>query len=332
LLHIKLCAVLPEKSQGGTPMAGRNSQRMPKKKKTKNVAIYCVVIALLTVVACVSGRYKTEHPETNDGIMDNSDAEFQVHVMDVGQGDSILVLADGEAMLIDASESTAAAKITDYLSSQGVTKLQYAAATHMHADHIGGFPKILDTVQAETIIEPVFRDALTPTTKAYERYLDIVEESGAEYRTMQAGDSFTLGGAEVSVLAPVSDEADTLNNTSLVLRVEYDGIVCLFTGDMETEEETSLLQSGADIKADFLKVGHHGSTTSSGEAFLEAVQPAYAAISCGADNSYGHPAESTLERLAAYTDNVYVTAEDGDIIFLYDKETKSCSIITENEE
>lgn len=313
-------------------MSDRKTKSVPKEPKAKNKIIYSIVVVILTIVALISGRYSTEQAKQENQEIGIADAEFQVHVIDVGQGDSILVCADGQTMLIDAAESSASAKIIDYLASQNITELDYAAATHMHADHIGGFPKVLAQIKPKNVIEPVYQDSLIPTTKTYERYLDAVEATGANYQALKAGDSFTLGNAQISVLAPVSEQASSLNNTSLVLRVQYDDIVCLFTGDMETPEEKTILESNIDLKADFLKAGHHGSDTSSGEEFLAQVQPKYVAVSCGVNNKYGHPVESTLEHLAVWTDNIYITAQQGDIVFLYDKDTKSCDVITSGKE
>ena len=310
---------LPEEAQGNS----------------RNKLIYSILVAILTMIALISGKYSTEHPqETQNQNITVSDAEFQVHVMDVGQGDSILISADGQTLLIDAAESGESGKIVSYLNAQGIAELDCAAATHMHADHIGGFPKVFSSIKPKAMIEPVFQDSLIPTTKTYEKYLDAVEASGAEYKALKTGDSFTLGNAQITVLAPVSEHASSLNNTSLVLRVQYDDVVCLFTGDMETPEEKTILSTvdNSQLKATFLKAGHHGSDTSSGEAFLEQVQPEYAAISCGVDNKYGHPAESTLEHLRKYTDKIYITAQQGDIVFLYDKDTKSCNVLTSGKE
>lgn len=312
----------------------RNQNKLPSLGglKSKNKVIYCIIIVILTAIALISGKYSLYQQETTQTASNQdmivSDAAFQVHVIDVGQGDSILVCADGESMLIDAAESSSAEAILAYLSTQNITELDYAIATHMHADHIGGYPDILQHIRVNHIFEPVCPDNLIPTTKTYENYLNAVETSGAEYRTLQAGDSFTLGNASVTVLAPVSMQASSLNNTSLVLRVQYEEIVCIFAGDMEESEEETVLAADYDLKATFLKVGHHGSATSSGEDFLAQVQPEYAAISCGVHNTYGHPAESTLEHLAVWTQNVAITAEQGNIVFLYDKDTKSCSMIT----
>jgi len=322
-------------------MAGKKNIPEEAQNHTKNKLIYTILVTILTLIALISGRYSTEHQpeETNLQVFQNqnitvSDAEFQVHVIDVGQGDSILVSADGHTMLIDAAESSAGNKIISYLNAQEITALDYAVATHMHADHIGGFPKVFAAVKPSVMLEPVFQDSLIPTTKTYENYLDAVEATGAEYKALKTGETFILGNAQITVLAPVSEHASTLNNTSLVLRVQYEDIVCLFTGDMETPEEKTILSTvdNSLLKATFLKAGHHGSDTSSGEAFLEQVRPEYVGISCGVDNKYGHPAESTLEHLGVYTDQIYITAQQGDIVFLYDKDTKKCNVVTSGKE
>lgn len=312
-------------------MARKKSRKVTSSKNSKSSTLYAFVVVILVIVALISGRVSTEQSK-QAGSLSVSNAPFQVHVMDVGQGDSILVVADGHAMLIDGSVSKASSKILSYLEAQNITELDYVAATHLHADHIGGLPKVIEAYPPKQVVESVCPDKLLPVTNTYERYLDAVEASGAEYLVLRTGDTFQLGGSLVTVLAPASEEAEDLNNTSLVLKVEYGGCTCIFTGDMEAEEEEIMLSGAYDLRADFLKVGHHGSSTSSSEAFLAAVQPDYAAISCGVDNSYGHPHAETLEKLKDYTDQVYVTAEEGDIVFLYDAATNQSQVVTANAE
>lgn len=307
---------------------GKRSSRMPKEKKSSNMTLFTIVIVVLLAIACLNGRYVTPQ----QGNFADSEAEFQVHVIDVGQADSILVIADGEAMLIDAAETGNAGTICEYLRKCGVKSLKYAVATHMHADHIGGFPGVLEEFKAETVLEPVYADSLVPTTRVYERYLDAVEANSKTYHAAEAGETFALGGAKITVVGPVSKETDDMNNTSLVLRVDYDEASCLFTGDMETPEEESIIRSGAKLNVDFLKVGHHGAATSSGRNFLAMVMPQYAVISCGVDNDYGHPAESTMERLKKFTKEIHITAEEGSVVFSYDKETGACKIVSERSE
>ncbi len=294
------------------------------KKKSKNSILYTIVVTILFAIACLNG-WLTQQQEIPEGEFALSDAEFQVHVIDVGQADSILVIADGEAMLIDAAESGSAETILEYLAEQNITELKYAAATHMHADHIGGYGKVFSGIKVKTVLEPVYADSLVPTTKVYERYLDGIDVTGAKLRAAKAGSTYELGGAVITVLGPVSKDTDDLNNTSLVLRIDYEDTSCLFTGDMEKPEEEEILASGADLDVDFLKVGHHGAKTSSSEAFLAAVTPQYAAISCGKDNDYGHPTPEALKRLGAHTDNIRTTMDEGTLVFSYDKDTGTCS-------
>lgn len=308
-------------------------QSVSNKKKSNNSILYCIVVAILTFIALMNGRLSTEQKEQAGNVQQGnfaaSDAEFQVHVIDVGQADSILVIADGEAMLIDAAESKNGEDILAYLAEQNVKDLKYAVATHMHADHIGGFPKVLGGIKVGTVLEPVYADSLVPTSKTYERYLDAIEANGAKLHAADAWETFALGNAKITVLGPVSEEADDLNNTSLVLRVDYGDTSCIFTGDMEKPEEEQILAGNMKLNVDFLKVGHHGAKTSSSEEFLAAVTPEYAAISCGLDNDYGHPTPEALERLRVHTDNILITSEVGSIVFAYDKETRSCTFTGE---
>ncbi len=308
----------------------QKKRSIPKKKKSGNSMLYCIVVVILSFIALMSGRLSTQQQgNLQQGDFAASDAEFQVHVIDVGQADSILVIADGEAMLIDAAESKNAQTILDYLADQNVTELKYAVATHMHSDHIGGYPGVLAGIKAQTVLEPVCPDSLIPTTKIYERYLDAVEANGAKLHAADAWETFALGNAKITVLGPVSENAKDLNDTSLVLRVDYGDISCLFTGDMEEAEETEILAGGAKLNVDFLKVGHHGAKTSSSEAFLAAVTPQYAAISCGVDNDYGHPTPEALARLGVHTDQIRMTSEEGSLLFAYDKDTRTCTFTGE---
>ena len=300
--------------------------KIPEDPKAKNKIIYAIVVALLVVVALVSGRLHTVYkPESGSK---QADAPFQVHVLDIGQGDSILVIADGHAMLVDGGEPSAAPKILRYLQEHGVAKLDYVAATHAHSDHIGGLPEVIKAYPPKNIVEPVCADALIPVTGTYEKFLDAAESSGARFRALRSGERFKVGGARITVLAPDTDTAQDLNNLSLVLRVQYGDCTCLLTGDMEASEEEQILAHHYDLHADLLKAGHHGSGTSGSEAFLAAVRPEYAVISCGKGNDYGHPHQEALDRLHVHTDKIYITAEQGDIVFLYDPTTGKRRIVT----
>ena len=291
-------------------------RKIPQNPKAKNKLVYGIVIALLMAVALISGRMRTKQIRS----VVKSDAPFQVHVLDVGQGDSILVLADGNAMLIDTGTPDSGHTVADYLTTLGISDLDYVVSTHLHSDHIGGFSTAVKGRQIKTVAEPVLPENLKPDDTVYEIYTKAASDNQdniAQKVYWQDGDSFTLGKAQVQVLAPAGTEVNDLNDTSLVLRVQYENTVCLFTGDMEAEEEQALLERHPELKADLLKVAHHGSASSTSEAFLNAVQPAFAAISCGKDNDYGHPAQETLERLQKAGASIGITAEQGHLVYLY---------------
>lgn len=289
-------------------------RKIPQKPKARNKLVYGVVIAVLVAVALISGRMRTRQIRS----VVRSDAPFQIHVIDVGQGDSILLLADGHAMLLDAGTPDAGRVVTEYLDLLGITELEYAAASHLHADHIGGFPAALKNRKVLHCVQPETPEQLLPEDAVYQSYTRVFRD----VQTLHDGDSFTLGSANIQVLAPAETDVKDLNNTSLVFRVTYADTVCLFTGDMEAEEEQALLERHPELKADFLKIAHHGSASSTGGAFLQAVQPDFAAISCGKDN--GHPAPETLERLQTAGASVGITAEQGHLAYIYENGRLQC--------
>lgn len=291
-------------------------RKLPHQNKAKNIAIYCVVVAALMVVALISGRLRQQERAA----VRQSDAPFQIHVIDVGQGDSILVLADGHSMLIDYGNSNAGNTVLSYLEILGINHLDYAVTTHYHFDHVGGFAAVAKSCTFDKVIEPPCPENLIPTDQPYKMYLNATTgDKAPEKQTMQAGDTFTLGKAQIEVLAPADAQASDLNNTSLVLRLQYEDTVCLFTGDMTEEEEEKLLATDADLDADFLKVAHHGSKYGTSEAFLQRVTPEFAAVSCAKENDYGHPAPETITRLeASGKTQVGITAQQGHLVYLYE--------------
>ena len=173
------------------------------------------------------------------------------------------------------------------LNRLDVTELTYVVNTHPDEDHCGGLAAVLAKYPAEH----VYSSVTEYTTKVFSNVVKYTEEQGRQIEVPQTGTHWSLGSAAVTVIGPVQEYSDP-NNGSLVLRVDYGGTSFLFTGDMEQKAEGDLLESGADVRADVLKAGHHGSPTSSSEAFLTAVQPSVAVISVGADNDYGHPART----------------------------------------
>ena len=240
-------------------------------------------------------------------------SEMTVHYLDVGQGDCVLVSCDGESMLIDAGDNNQGTKIQNYLKKQGVTKLKYAVGTHPDADHIGGLDVILYKFDCGTVMMP----DVSKNTATYRDVVDTMKQKGYRNTVPEPGDSFQLGDAVCTVLGPEESYEDA-NNNSIVLKVEHGENSFLFMGDAEAEAESDILSGGADVEADVLKVGHHGSRSSSSQKFLKAVDPAYAVISCGEDNSYGHPHAETLNNLRAMGVDVFRSDEQGAIVAVSD--------------
>jgi competence protein ComEC len=249
-----------------------------------------------------------------------SDEKLTVHFIDVGQGDSELIVYGEKAMLIDAGEAENGEAIVSYLHNLGITKLEYIIATHPHSDHIGGLPEVIENFDVGKIITPKLPEDKTPTTKVYEKFIDAVSAKGYKLTAAVAGDKYKLGEAEFTVLSP-DENADfsDLNDYSVVIRLVYKDSSWLFTGDAEKPAEEAMLLSGENLHADILKVGHHGSGNSSTEKFLAAVKPRWAVIEVGAGNSYNHPTDEALTRLEGYT-KIFRTDNDGTIIFETDGE------------
>ena len=239
---------------------------------------------------------------------------LEVNYIDVGQGDCTLIICGGQTMLIDAGENGHEEKVISYLHSKGVGKLDYLVCSHQHTDHMGGLPEVLDEFGASTVIMPRLTKAQTPTNKTYTAFLNSVKASDAKVEAAQPGNSYTLGSAKFEILGPVADDAESLNNMSAVLMLTFEGKKFLFTGDAEREEEQEILAEGRGLDCDVLKVGHHGSKTSSSADFLAAATPEICVIECGADNDYGHPHKQVLERIREYTSEIYRTDICGDIV------------------
>ena len=202
------------------------------------------------------------------------------------------------------------------IQSSGTTTLDYVIATHPHADHIGGMAAVLSAFAVNHFYMP----DKTHTSKTFEHLIDTVEEKGLTIELAQAGKTiFDFGGVAAQFLAP-NGEHDDLNNHSAVVMLTYNDCRFLFMGDAEAESETEMLNAGYPLAADVLKVGHHGSNTASSEAFLKAVTPQYAVISCGAGNSYGHPSAETLALLDKFDVNIFRTDVDGTIVATCDGE------------
>ena len=248
-----------------------------------------------------------------------------VHFIDCGQGDCTLVISGGEAMLIDSGERDDNDNVIKYIKAQGVTKFKYIIVTHPHTDHMGEMPDILKAFKTEKFIMPKVPDNMVPTIMRYEKMLKQVKAQGLTV-TWSSDTQFKLGSAVINTYTP-KQELEGLNNYSTLVKVTCGERKFLITGDCEKEEEADILSQKFDLTADVLKVPHHGSYEGTTYELLSAVKMKYAVISCGKDNDYGHPHDSTLNRIKKYTNKVYITKDNGTVVFSTDG--KELSVTTQ---
>ena len=241
-------------------------------------------------------------PAASAGQTLDENAPLQVHFIDVGQALSVLVECDGQFMLYDGGNVDDGSLVVSYLQQQGVEELQYVFCSHAHEDHVGGLAAALAYFPAHHVYAPVTE----ADTKCFRDFVKYTQQQGLAVEVPAAGTVWQLGSATVTQLGPVAQYSDT-NDTSLVLRLDYGSTSFLLTGDMEADAERDLVNTGANLKADVLQVGHHGSSTSTSYIFLNSVLPEMGVISCGVNNKYGHPHEETLSILRDAGVDVYRT-------------------------
>ncbi len=289
---------------------------MGTQSKRRSSPAALVVRAVILVIAVVGGFFL---PRTRQSAgTGNNDLPLSLQMFDVGNADCLMLRQGPHVMLIDAGEADTANEVVQKLHEQGVERLETVIATHPHADHIGGMAAIIEEFPIERFIMRGVPESLTPTSAAYRRMLQALDDHpDIEIVDADDGGTYALGDAQITVY-PLLGEYNDLNNYSIVCRAAFGDCSYLLMGDAEEPVEEALLAAGYDLSASLLKVGHHGSSTSTGEAFLEAVHPSAALIPCGAGNSYGHPHEETIRKLEERDISVYRSDLNGDIAFATD--------------
>lgn len=293
-------------------------------KWVSSLLVFIIIIAI-SIFAPWEDAYQKAGLKTDSNI-DNY--PLSVHFIDVGQGDCIFIKIGDNTMLIDSGEKNNDEKIIKYLRNNGVDRVDYIIATHPHSDHIGAMETIIESFEIKNVIMPRLSEQNMPTTKGYEKFLIAVKNSGANVIAATPFNEYEFGDANFAILSP-SNQSKNLNNMSVVIKLSFGDTSFLFTGDAESQVEQELISSGYDIRSNVLKMGHHGSNTSNTERFLQAVNPSFSVISCGKDNSYGHPHEEVVELLNKYDINYKRTDKNG--IIVVGSDGSNLTYITERE-
>ena len=247
---------------------------------------------------------------------------MKVHYIDVGQGDATLIQVNGQNLLIDAGPNKSSDNLVKYIKDLGVSTIDHVVATHPHEDHIGG----MDEIFAEFEVKNFYSPKVEHTTKTFEKMMQAVSNEGLKVTTIKAGDNskINLGdGTKVEIFSPVSETYDNLNDYSPIMKITFGENSFLFTGDAEKLVEKQVLANGENLNSDVLKVGHHGSTTSSSEDFIKEVSPEIAVIPVGEGNDYGHPHKEILELLQKNNIELLRTDLEGTVVLESDGNTIS---------
>lgn len=299
------------------------------RRRKNNKSIVPLLIVIIISVLMLSGKGDLALPQYgNNTDMSESDSVY-VHFIDVGQGSATLIQQGKTGILIDAGEREYGEVVVDYIEKVGVSSLEYVVASHPHSDHIGGLDEVLYAYDVDTVIMPELEESNTPTTRVYEDLLTAVfdKDINTEFISGEKGYSFGLNeDIDVEVLGPV-EQSDNLNDMSVIVRASAFGSEFMILGDAEKDELESVYSNPLNynvsvitdaenaFKSDVIALGHHGSSTSVYEPFLNAVDADVAVISCGKDNSYGHPHKEALEYVEDNGMTCYRTDETGDIVF-----------------
>lgn len=300
---------------------------MKSKRKFKKILknkIWYLIVGIIALVATIFSNCENTQGFKIKSIFNSSSSaskeesgkniseDLQVHFLDVGKADFIYIRFKNYNIVIDAADKDPNNTVTEYLKKQDVSKIDLVAVSHMHRDHIGQMTEVIKNFDVEKFIVSEMPESLIPTGKVYEKMLRALKEKEVDAKIAKAGESFEIEDLKIEVLGPIKP-GKNLNDTSLVLKMTYKDVSFLFTGDAEKAEESDIINEGYNLKADVLKVGHHGSRTSSSENFLKKVSPKFAVISVGPDKNK-LPKEEILKRIEKYCKNIHRTDLNGNII------------------
>lgn len=291
----------------------------------KNLMKFLAVLLLSLSLTAAFSACGSAAPSVSSGGAKTSDtakggSQLIVRMLDIGQGDAFLLEKDGKFVMIDTGDIEHRDQIVALLHKYKVKEISKIIITHPHADHLGGMNAIFKNFK----VDAIYDDGMPAGTGSYKNYLKQIKEKKIPYHVLKAGDEVNFfDGVKFNVLGPVKvikdqKENSDFNNNSIVGRLTYGSFSMMFTGDAEQEEEKTILGKGGTLKSDVLKVGHHGSRTSTSPAFLKAVSPKNAFISCGQGNDYGHPHKVTIDKLEKAKVQIYRTDRNGTVTLTSD--------------
>ena len=291
-------------------------------KRRKSINSKIITVAAVLLVAVLS-LFLTKNFLPIDKVFEESGLrntqqasadKMYVSFIDVGQGNCTLLRCGGKAILVDSGEVGAAQTVINYIKNLGIDELNCVLVTHPHTDHMGAMTKILYEFKIDDLIMPEIPEEIIPTNKTYEKFLTAVSDNAGNVIAAKPGETYSYGEMKLEIFAPLRDY-DNLNDMSAVSRISYGDTSVMFTGDATTTVEKDLLKKNISYSATVLNVGHHGSKTSSSEAWLRAVNPKYAVICCGVNNDYGHPHSLITKRLEEFGIEYFETDLLGTIVF-----------------
>lgn len=295
------------------------------RKKTANLktvvgGLLAIVLLIASVVMRVEYISQQDQESTTPQETISSGEEqnplignLMLHMIDVGQADSFLLIQNDSIALIDCGTRSTGEDVVEYLKNMGITKIDYIIGTHPHDDHMGGMYDVITNFEIGTIIIPEVADGEI-TTNWYMKLMKEIKDGNYTVDHPELKEVYNLGYASMKVIGPISEPKDNTNNYSIVLKVTFGEMDIIMTGDAEKEVEAEILASGENLDAEILKVGHHGSDTSNTKEWLDAIAPEYALISTKVGNKYNHPIKSVMELLEERKIEVYRTDENGSVI------------------
>jgi len=298
----------------------QNAYKNTMKKHKGNKKAQLITTIVFVIIASISAYFGKDILENNSGAhVGNPSGNIEISYLDVGQGDSVYIRVNEIDILIDAGPKSDADKLMKQLEEKNIDDFEIVIATHPHEDHIGGMTRVFERYDVESFYMP----KVTNTTKTFENMMKAVSSEGLKAKVIKEGTSFDLGeGAKFVAYSPIKDSYDDFNDYSPIMKLTYGNKSFIFTGDAEkVAEEEVVKKYSTELKADVIKFGHHGSSTSSTKDFIEAISPQYGIISCGVDNSYGHPHRETLDIINTMGIKAYRTDTQGQITVISDGNT-----------